>query len=64
MTKDEMKHWIDAASYEDLLRRWRCGAIGDPLFQGEIGRYYTLAMAKKKADLSHADQVRISKDIG
>jgi len=23
MTTDEMKKWIDAASYEELLRKWK-----------------------------------------
>ena len=35
-----IKAWIDGASYESLLERWRNAPVGDPAFQGEAGRYY------------------------
>jgi len=64
MTEVQMKDWIDNASYEDLLRRWRFAPVGDLYFQGSIGDYYAEVMNKKKNELPHEDQVRASKNIG
>lgn len=63
MTTDEMRAWIDAASYEELLRHWRSAPAGDPFFAGEIGRYYSQRMAEKRAQ-DPAEHVRASKAIG
>lgn len=57
------KEWIDNASYEELLKRWRFSSVGDTIFQGEIGKYYSKIMSEKKNNLSHEEQVRISKNI-
>ncbi len=64
MTKEERKKWIDNASYEDLLRRWRFASAGSPWFQGEIGIYFEKIMMKKKKEVGHAAAVRASKTIG
>ena len=64
MSEDEMKAWIDGASYESLLGRWRFAPIGSPWFQGEIGKYYSEAMAKKRAEIPHSEQVAASKRVG
>jgi hypothetical protein len=65
MTTGEMKKWIDAASYEALLRRWRFApAGGDPIFQGEVGDYYNEVMFKKRDALPAGEQVRASKAVG
>lgn len=63
MTQDQ-KDWIDNASYEQLLRKHRFGAIGDPIFQSEAGNYYLNSMRDKKSQLSGIEQVAISKRIG
>lgn len=55
------KDWIDNASYEQLLSRWRFASIGDAFFQGETGEYYAKVMGEKKKT---ADHVRVSKNIG
>ena len=60
----EMKDWIDNASYEALLGRWRNAPVGSLWFQGEIGDYYTEAMKKKREETPHAEQVQASKNIG
>lgn len=60
----EKKKWIDEASYEELLGHWRRAPSGDSFFQGELGDYYVLVMAKKRALVGTAEHVRISKDIG
>jgi len=64
MTSDEMKKWIDNASYEELLSKWRFAEAGDPFFQGEMGRYYEKRMYAKKNEVGDAEHVRASKSIG
>lgn len=61
MTKEEMIKWIDNASYETLLRKWRFAAAGDPFFAEEIGAHYTKVMNEKQNQVDH---VAISKRIG
>lgn len=56
--------WIDNASYEELLRKWRYAPAGDPMFQGETGQYYSEVMAKKRDEVGNAEHVRASKSIG
>lgn len=58
------KDWIDSASYEELLRRWRNAPAGDTIFQGETGDYYSEVMAKKRSKVGGVEHVRASKSIG
>lgn len=64
MTEEEMKNWIDSATYEQLLSKWRNAAIGSVWFQGEMGDYYSEKMAEKRANVGNAEHVRTSKNIG
>ena len=64
MINKDQKKWIDSASYEDLLRRWRNAPVGDTIFQGETGKYYSDVMAKKRSKVGHNESVRASKNIG
>lgn len=64
MTIDEMKQWIDGASYEQLLHRWRFSPTGSPWFQGEIGAYYKKVMFSKKEEVGNAEHSATSKRIG
>ena len=64
MDKQGMKAWIDGATYEQLLRRWRFAAAGDPFFQGDVGVYYKEAMAEKRVQVGNAEHVAASKSIG
>lgn len=59
----EQKEWIDNASYEQLLSRWRFAPVGSPWFQGEVGDYYKQVMARKR-DADPDGHVRASKSIG
>lgn len=61
---DALKQWIDEASYADLLWRWRTAPVGDPMFQGEIGRYYDETMKRRRNEVGQAEHVRASKQIG
>lgn len=59
----EQKAWIDAATYEQLLRKWRFSPMGDPMFQGDSGDYYQERMTQlKAADPDGA--IQASKNIG
>jgi len=60
----EMKAWIDKASYEQLLSRWRFAPVGSPFFTGEVGEYYTKKMAEKRSEVGDSEHVRTSKSIG
>lgn len=64
MNEKEMKEWIDNASYEELLRKWRFVPPGSPFFQGEVGNYFAEAMNKKRIEVGDAEHVRASKSIG
>lgn len=63
MTKAQ-QDWIDNASYEELLRRWRFAPSGDPYFQGDTGQYYQAAMARRRAEVGSAEHVLASKTVG
>jgi hypothetical protein len=63
MTPDQ-KIWIDTASYEQLLRRWRRAPAGDPMFVGDTGEYYGQRMIEKRAEVGQAAHVAASKSIG
>jgi hypothetical protein len=62
MTEHDKK-WIDEASIEDLLSRWRFAPAGDQIFQGDTGQYYKQQMAAKRA-AAPAEHVAASKRIG
>lgn len=64
MIAQEIKDTIDNMSYEQLLRRWRFADLGDPIFIGEIGKYYQKVMFNKRDDLTFDEKVKVSKRIG
>jgi len=59
-----LRNWIDNASYEQLLAKWRNAEAGNPFFQGEIGVYYATVMDKKRRQVGPAAHVAASKKIG
>lgn len=58
------KKWIDNATYEELLTRQRFAPLGDGMFLGDIGEYYSDVMKKHHSKISTADKVAISKRVG
>jgi len=64
MTEQEMKDWIDNATYAQLLYKWRLAPVGDPFFQGEVGDYYSEVMARKKREVGDEAHSRASKNVG
>ena len=59
----EDKEWIDNATYEQLLKRWRTAPVGNRWFQGQLGAYYIKVMLEEQARDPEA-AVRASKSIG
>ena len=61
----EFKEWIDNASYESMLYRWRFSPSdsSSPWFQGEVGEYYARIMFKKR-DNDQYGAVLASKRVG
>lgn len=55
--------WIDNASYEALLSRWRFSPVGDPFFIGEVGEYYKKVMDRKRQETGD-NGVSASKSVG
>jgi hypothetical protein len=64
MTEEQMKEWIDNASYGELLRKWRFGDMGSPFFAKEVGSYFSARMFALKNEIGNEAHVRASKAIG
>jgi len=64
MNDEALKQYIDSCTYEQLLRRWRFAEIGDPYFQGEVGKYYQQVMNEKAEEIGKKACSKASKDIG
>ena len=64
MIDENIKKWIDNASYEELLRKWRTAALGDPHFQRETGAYYRKVMKEKRKEIGPGGHAAASKRIG
>lgn len=48
---DEEKAYIDNASTQELLRKWRFAPLGSDYFYGERGEYFkTVLFARQRAD--------------
>lgn len=62
--ESEMIKWIDNATYEQLLKKWRFAPSGDPFFEGATGEYYTQKMRDKRKEIGNDAQVAASKRIG
>lgn len=61
----ELKAQIDAKSYEQLLSRWRNAPVGDPMFQGESGKYWAERMSELRSEPGgNSRHVAASKSIG
>ena len=63
MNDEAMKKWIDGASYEELLHRWRFAELFSPWFQGDVGAYFSKVMFEKR-DADVAEAIAASKRIG
>jgi hypothetical protein len=59
----EQKKWIDEASYEQLLTKWRFG-VSDPMFQGLCGNHFDEVMKQRRREVGSKEAVQTSKRIG
>lgn len=64
MTDEEMLDIIDNMDYFSLLRRWRFSKVGDPFFQGDVGKYYAKRLNRIREVIGEEEAARISKLIG
>lgn len=64
MIKDDMIKWIDNATYEQLLSKWRFAPAGDPFFQGDVGDYYKAKMSERREEIGPDASAAASKRIG
>lgn len=46
MIDKKLKDRIDAMSREEMARLWRFAPAGDPLFKGEVGKYFERCFKK------------------
>ena len=60
----EQKAWIDAATYRQMLERWRFAPIGDPMFIDDTGAYFEKVFKQKREATSDTERVAASKSIG
>jgi len=64
LTPKIFKEQIDNMSYEQLLRHNRFAPAGDPMFVGEVGKYYMKVMAEKRKIVGDREHTAASKSIG
>ncbi len=55
--------WIDGATLEQLLLRWRRAPTGDSMLQGEVGDHFAKVMFAKR-DADPEEWTRVSKKVG
>jgi hypothetical protein len=64
MTEKKMMEWIDNATYEQLLKKWRHAPSGDPFFTGKVGSYYSKKIRRKREEVGNSAHIVASKNIG
>jgi len=64
MTVEEMKAFIDSASYAQLLYMNRFEPIGSPWMTGEIGEYFSHRFYELRETMTHGELVGASKSVG
>jgi len=43
----KLKEKIDNMSQLELCRAWRFASVGDPMFQGEVGKYFSKVLKER-----------------
>ena len=64
MTDDELIAWINTASLEELLRKWRFHPPGSTLFCGRVGAHYAKTMASRRDEAGPEAWTAASKRVG
>ena len=60
----DWKAEIDAMTFEDMLRKVRFAPLSDPLFRGEVSRYFHQQMRAKRHETPPKERAAISDRIG
>lgn len=60
----KLRQEIDAMPYESMLWLWRNAPAGNPMFKGEIGKYFSEQMAQKREKVGPEAHAAASKAIG
>ena len=60
----EEKHWLDTASYADLLARQRFARPGEVWFCGSNGEYYEQKIRERRQELLPFEADEIERRIG
>ena len=63
MTEADLRAWINGATTEELLRKWRFAPNGDEFCTGEVGRYFD-AVLKERREADPAGYTAASKAVG
>ncbi len=58
MTYEEMKQWVDSATYEMLLVRWRDLPFDDPFFF-QLGEYYLQKIVDKRSEVGEEEHKKV-----
>jgi hypothetical protein len=64
MTNEEMKSFIDTASYTQLLHMNRFEPLGSPWFVGEIGEYFSHRFEELRSTMTDGELIGASKMVG
>jgi hypothetical protein len=64
MSYEEMIEWIDHASLEQLLQKWRFASVGDEFFRGKIGDHFCKRMNELRQKVGSEEWSAASKKVG
>jgi len=64
MTHDELTHWINTATYVELLRKWRFAPSEDAMFQDEIGVHFAFTLAHRRKEIGAVAAIAASNLVG
>ena len=62
-TVTDLKAWIDNATPEEIMRKWRFAEAGSEIFQGEVGKHFAKTYGQMRSSLGR-DFTALSKKIG
>lgn len=63
MENKDTKEWIDAASYKELLKKWRFTPANDPYFENDIAKYLCEVMKQKGESLDPLEREKIGESV-
>ena len=63
MTNNQ-REWIDNATYDELLHKWRFTTTSEAIFNGAYGEYFAAVMAERRKGMTTQEKVFASKRVG